>query len=151
MAVKRRKPRPRLPIIGWREWLDLPELGVERLKAKVDTGARSSALHAVRIRSFQRDGAPWVRFDVHPVQRHSHPNVRCEAALTDERMVRSSSGHSELRPVIETTARLGEHAWPIELTLTDRAVMGFRLLLGRAAVRRKFVIDPGRSWIQSKR
>jgi hypothetical protein len=146
-----RRPARKLPAIGWREWVALPELGLDRIKAKVDTGARTSALHAIRVRSVRSRGVDKVRFAVHPVQRTSTPTVDCEAILIDERYVRSSDGRRELRPVIETLLRIGDREWPIEITLTDRALMGFRLLLGRRAVRKKFVVDPGTSWIASKR
>jgi len=122
-----------------------------RIKAKVDTGARTSALHAVRVRTEQVGGIAVVRFDVHPMQRSARPLVTCRAPVVGERYVRSSDGTRELRPVIETVVQLGDETWPIELTLTNRALMGFRLLLGRRALRKRFVVDPGRSWIRSQR
>lgn len=134
-------------LIGWREWLALPELGVDGVKAKVDTGARSSALHAFDIEKFTRRGRSWVRFLVHPVQRSTRETVEAEAHLHDERLIRDSGGREHLRPVIITAARLGGQEWPIEITLTNRDAMGFRMLLGRQAVRRRFVIDPGRSFL----
>lgn len=141
-----------LPVIGWREWVRLPELGVARIKAKVDTGARTSALHAFDLERFTMAGTPWVRFCVHPVQRDSHTTVEVTAPLIDERKVRSSSGKATVRPVIRTLVRLGEHRFPLELTLVRRDVMGFRMLLGRQAIRRRFLVDPGRSFlITSKR
>ncbi|MFW6198440.1 MAG: ATP-dependent zinc protease [Acidobacteriota bacterium] len=135
------------PVIGWREWIGLPELGIDAIKAKVDTGARSSALHAFDVERFDRDGRPWVRFRVHPVQRDTGVTVDAEAALADERSVRSSVGTAQVRPVIVTPVRLGEDRWPVELTLTNRDVMGFRFLLGRQAIRRRFAVDPGRSYV----
>ncbi len=137
--------------MGWREWVGLPQLGIDRIKAKVDTGARTSALHAVRVHSENVGGIELVCFDVHPLQRSPHPLVSCRLPLVDERHVRSSDGTRELRPVVETVVQLGEESWPIELTLTNRSLMGFRLLLGRRALRRRFVVDPGRSWIRSQR
>ncbi len=134
-------------MIGWREWLALPELGIDRIKAKVDTGARSSALHAVDLEPLVRDGSPWIRFRVHPVQRSSRPEITSEAPLADERLVRSSSGRASLRPVIRTAVTLGTASWPIEITLVNRDVMGFRMLLGRSAVRRRFLVDSGRSFL----
>ena len=139
------------PAVGWREWVGLPDLGIERIKAKIDTGARTSALHAVRVRSERVEGIDVVRFEVHPLQRSTRPLLRCRLPLIDERYVRSSDGERELRPVVETVVRLGDATWRIELTLANRALMGFRLLLGRRALRRKFVVDPGRSWIRSER
>jgi hypothetical protein len=140
-----------LPHVGWREWVALPDLGVDAVKAKVDTGARSSALHAFGAERFERDGVPWVRFDVHPIQRDNRTSITCEAPILEYRAVRSSGGHRQVRPVIETHVRLGKSTWPIEVTLTNRDVMGFRMLLGRQAVRNRYVVDPGRSFIASRR
>lgn len=137
-------------IIGWREWLTLPGLGIDWVKAKVDTGARSSALHAVKIQRFERDGELWVRFHVHPQQRRSTQTVICQARVHDERQVRSSAGHAQHRVVIrEKVALLGETFF-IDLTLTNRDAMGFRMLLGREAVRRRFLVDPGSSYLAGR-
>jgi len=138
-------------VIGWREWVALPDFGVDRVKAKIDTGARTSAIHAFEIRPFDRDGEKYVHFLLHPVQHHRQPVVECEAKLVDERVVTSSNGKQEHRYVIETALKLGEETWPIEITLTNRDEMGFRMLLGRAAVRRRFVVDPGSSFKLSGR
>jgi len=127
----------------------LPELGVTSVKAKIDTGARSSALHAFDIEFFERGGVAFVRFKVHPAQRSKKKTITVEAELLDKRPVRSSSGETELRPVIETMVAAGSQQWPIELTLTNRDVMGFRMLLGRQAVRSRFLVDSGRSYLQS--
>lgn len=135
-------------VIGWREWVALPDLGVQAIKAKVDTGARSSALHAFDLDHFDRHGVAMVRFQAHPIQRDDRHIVRAEAVLLEERWVRNSGGQEELRPVIETTVQVGHHRWPIELTLTNRDVMGFRLLLGRQAVRQRYLVDPGHSYLQ---
>jgi hypothetical protein len=132
--------------IGWREWVALPNLGVDRIKAKIDTGARTSALHAFEIRPTERNGEKYVRFSLHPVQHRRKPLVDCEARVIDERVVTSSNGERQHRYVIETTVQLGETSWPIEVTLTNRDELGFRMLLGRRAVRRRFLVDPGSSF-----
>lgn len=139
-----------MPVIGWREWLALPDLGVPSIKAKVDTGARSSALHAFETEIFRRGGKHLVRFTVHPRQRNTVTSIQCEAEVIDQRPVRSSGGHETLRPVILTTVELLGQSWPIELTLASRDAMGFRMLLGRQAVRERFLVDPGRSYFGGK-
>lgn len=138
-------------MIGWREWIFLPELLDLPINAKVDTGARTSAIHAFDVRTFDEDGEPWVEFRLHPVQRQRHPDTRCVARVLDQRHVTSSSGHKQLRIVIATTALIGGVRWPIELTLTDRDQMGFRMLLGREGLRRRFVVDPAKSYRLSGR
>lgn len=141
-----KEPRPTRPPIGWREWIALPDLGVEHVKVKVDTGARSSALHAYDVEPFERDGRSMVRFLVHPYQRETNTTIEAEAEVIDERWVRSSSGKRDRRPVIRTTVLWSGQRWPIELTLTRRDTMGFRMLLGREAVRGRYVVDAGRSY-----
>lgn len=138
-----------LSVIGWREQVALPELGIPEVKAKIDTGARSSALHAFDIEMFQRNGKSMVRFKVHPYQRDAHRTVIAEAELLGQRQVRNSGGHVQLRPVIETTVQINGYVFPIELTLTNRDVMGFRMLLGRQAVRQRFLVDAGQSFLHS--
>lgn len=145
------RTRPNRPVIGWREWVSLPDLGVRAIKAKVDTGARSSTLHAFDVQRFRRRGAPWVRFRMHPIQRDDARVVIAEARLLDSRLVRDSGGRQESRLVIDTDVMLGAERWAIELTLTNRDEMGFRMLLGRAAVRRRFVVDPASSYVIGKR
>ncbi|WP_265570793.1 ATP-dependent zinc protease [Sphingomicrobium nitratireducens] len=142
----RRKPR-----VGWREWVALPDLGVEAVKAKIDTGARTSAIHAFGVTEHEDEDGALVRFALHPVQRRRLPEVKCQARLRDKRAVRSSNGKSEMRYVIETTARIGNEEFPIELTLTNRDEMGFRMLLGREALKRRFLVDPGRSYLAGKK
>jgi hypothetical protein len=127
--------------LGWREWVDLPELGLESIKAKVDTGARTSALHALRR----------VEFRMHPRQRDNETVVVCQADVIDERVVRDSGGHTEKRWVIETPVTIGDHTWPIEITLTARDDMLFRMLLGRTAIRNRAVVDPARSYLVGKK
>lgn len=121
--------------VGWREWLGLPELGLPAIKAKIDTGARTSALHAWHVEPYTDGGAPWVRFRMHPLQRDNELSIVCDAPVHDHRMVSDSGGHREMRYVIETPLRLAEREWRIEVTLTDRDTMLFRMLLGRQAMR----------------
>ena len=140
--------------IGWREWVALPTLGIPSVKAKIDTGARSSAIHAFDIHIIEPSAdaecrQPKVRFKIHPRQHDTSYEIVAEAVLIDRRIVRSSVGHEQLRPVITTQVQVGSLIWPIELTLTNRDVMGFRMLLGRQAVRDRFLVDPGRSYLQS--
>ena len=139
-----------LPVIGWREWVGLPDLGVPAIKVKVDSGARSSSLHAFGLKRFERDGATWVRFEVHPVQRSSEQAAVVEAEVLEFRSVRSSSGKAALRPVIVTRVALLGRIWPIELTLASRDAMGFRMLLGREAFRGRFLVDAGKSYYGGK-
>lgn len=133
--------------IGWREWVGLPELGVDAIKAKVDTGARTSTIHAWNIVEYEGSDGPRVSFELHPVQRNNHLVVACRAPVCDTRDIRSSNGEIQHRVIIRTTLQLAENTWPIELSLTNRDEMGFRLLLGRAALRKHVRIDPGRSFL----
>lgn len=139
---------PGRTLIGWREWIHLPDLLEEGwIKAKIDTGARTSALHAWDLEHFDRDGTTWVRFSVHPRQHDDDHIVQAEARLVEDREVRSSNGEVELRPVVETALALGGQRYPIELSLTKRDQMGFRMLLGRTAMARHLVVDPGVSYL----
>jgi len=142
--------KPVLPVIGWREWISLPNLGVNAIKVKVDTGARSSSLHAIKQNIFERDGEKWVRFQINPVQHKTGNKIKAEAKILEFRSVRSSSGVAEMRPVIKTHIRLLDLVWPIELTLSNRDAMGFRMLLGRQAFRHKFLVDASRSYYGGK-
>lgn len=135
-----------LPVIGWREWVGLPQLGITAIKVKVDSGARSSSLHVIGLKTFERDGVQWVRFKVHPIQRSREGVVIAEAAVLELRSVRSSSGIAKLRPVIVTNIELLGRSWPVELTLASRDEMGFRMLLGREAFRGRFLVDGGKSY-----
>ncbi len=144
--AKSRRSKPEKAIVGWREWVSLPGLGIEQIKAKIDTGARTSALHAYRVKPFRRGGKRFVRFYLHPVQHRRQPEILCEAPVIDERLVTSSNGEQEHRYVVKVQLRVGEMEWPIEVTLTNRDEMGFRMLLGRQALRRRFIVDPGSSF-----
>ena len=141
---------PEKLVIGWREWVHLPELGVRMVKVKVDTGARTSSLHAENIRILRRDGRDTVVFMVHPEQHSRAGAVEAEAPLIEQRWVKSSNGTQELRPVIMTSIDIGGLTWQIEVTLTRRHLMGFRMLLGRQAVRGHAVVDPARSFMTRK-
>lgn len=136
--------------IGWREWVAFPDISVRRIKAKIDTGARTSALHAWNIREIERDGKAWVEFDVHPAQRNNRDRVSCIAPIVGQRKVKSSSGHHEVRYVIMTNVKIADKTLPIEITLTNRDEMGFRLLLGRTAIRGRYIVDPGKSYLLGK-
>ena len=136
----------RAQIVGWREWVALPELGVRRIKAKLDTGARSSALHAFNVRPLQRDGKDLVQFDVHPLQRNDEVCKSCVAEAVDYRWITNSGGGREKRFVIVTLLQMGGDSWPIEVTLTDRDQMGFRMLIGRTAMEHRLVVDPTASY-----
>ncbi|AKF03766.1 ATP-dependent zinc protease [Sandaracinus amylolyticus] len=139
--------RTSVQVIGWREWIALPSLGIESIKVKTDTGARTSALHADDVERFTSRGRPMLTFLVHPLQRDRGLEVRCEAEMIDERLVRSSHGDQQLRPVIRTPIEIRGVLWEIEVTLTRRDVMGFRMLLGREAMRGHLLVDPGRSYL----
>lgn len=140
-----------LMTLGWREWVSLPDLGLQHIKAKVDTGARTSAIHAFALRSYEKDGDERVEFRMHPNQKDTETVVVCDARIVDKRVVTDSGGHKEERLVIETTLQIGEHAWPIEATLTARDDMLFRMLVGRTAMKNRAVVNPGRSFVVGKR
>jgi ribosomal protein S6--L-glutamate ligase len=132
-------------VIGSEEWCQLPQLGIPAVKVRVDSGARTSALHAFNIKASKRAGIPWVSFDVHPLQRSRTVSLHCEAPIVDRRMVKNTSGASEKRYVIKVPMRMGEHIWEIELTLTNRDSMGYRMLLGREAMSNRILVDPSAS------
>lgn len=147
MAPKKKPDR----VIGWRERLTLPDLTHIPIKAKIDTGARTSALHAFGLRIENVDGVQTAVFEIHPFQRSSKNAKLVTMPVHRFRKIKSSSGHTELRPSIITTVVLGTVSWPIELTLTSRDAMGFRMLLGRSALRRRFLVNPSRSYIMSEK
>jgi hypothetical protein len=137
--------------VGWREWLAFPDLGIAQIKAKVDTGARTSALHAFFVEPYEQHGSPMVHFGVHPLQRRDDVVRECHAAVVDHRWVSDSGGHRERRYVILTTLVLGPHSWSVELTLTNRDDMRFRVLLGRTAMRGRLLINPASSYLVGRR
>ncbi len=145
-------PQHDFQIIGWREWIALPSLGIPAIKAKVDTGARTSALHTFYIEEYAVNGKPYVKFDIHPVQKRTDIVICCEAKVKDKRNVRDSGGHEEERYVIETDVKIGDFQEPIEVTLTSRDDMKFRMLIGRSALAyQKFCVDPNQSYLLGER
>jgi hypothetical protein len=135
------------PVIGWREWVQLPDLGVFVIKAKVDTGAATSSLHAFRLERFEKDGVPFVRFEIHPRQRSRRPSIECEAPIVKDTAVRNPGGRTELRPVIASTLVIAGQPVEALINLTGRDEMGYRMLLGRRTLRNRFVVDPGKSYL----
>ena len=134
-------------IVGWREWVALPDLGIDKIKAKIDTGARTSALHAFNVKARQVNGNYHIRFKIHPLQKNKTIVLACKATMIDKRWVTDSGGHRELRFVIQTPITIGGMSWPIEITLTNRDTMGFRMLLGRTAMNKRLIVDPSRSYL----
>ncbi|XAW89168.1 ATP-dependent zinc protease [Vibrio sp. CDRSL-10 TSBA] len=134
-------------IVGWRETLSLPALGIDKINAKIDTGARTSCLHAFKIESFRNQDELWVRFWMHPIQHNDDVVVVCEAKVVDERTVRDSGGHEETRYVVQSEICLGGQTWPAEITLTNRENMAFRMLLGRTAMHHRIIVDPTASFL----
>ena len=138
-------------ILGWREWVSLPDLGIDQIKAKVDTGARTSALHAFNVQLVENNGVKLVKFNIHPKQKDLDTVIECQAVLLDEREVRDSGGRSEKRYVIGTQIAIGPNLHTVEMTLTNRDSMGFRMLIGRTAMKGLYLVDSGKSYLVGKR
>lgn len=136
--------------VGWREWLALPDLGLPAIKAKIDTGAKTSALHAFYTEAYEEDGIKMVKFGIHPIQHKLELEVACHAPIKDYRQVSDSGGHKEMRYVIESNVVIGDRQWPIEMTLTNRDTMRFRMLLGRRAMDQRVIVEPGSSYLNGK-
>tara|TARA_B110000305_G_scaffold241238_1_gene314532 strand:+ start:1802 stop:2266 length:465 start_codon:yes stop_codon:yes gene_type:complete len=141
---------PQLISLGWREWVSLPDLGILFIKSKVDTGARTSALHAYFVESYHADGEHRIRFGIHPNQNDIETNIICDAAVLEERTITDSGGHAECRFVIQTTVVMGDLHRMIEITLTNRDTMKFRLLLGRTALNNLYSVNPAASYLLGK-
>ena len=148
-AVAKKKKKAKT-VIGWREWIHLPELTKRMIKAKIDTGARTSAIHAEDIKIFRRGQKRFVRFKLLPDQKSDRKSKIVEMEMVEKRKVRSSIGHESVRPVVKTELKIGEFLFPIELTLVNRDIMGFRMLIGREALKESFLIDPQKSFLVSK-
>ncbi|MFD4422512.1 ATP-dependent zinc protease [Agromyces sp. NPDC058484] len=145
-----REPPHSNTIVGWREWVTLPGVGVPWIKAKLDTGARTSSLHAFDLEEIGTDASPVVRFGIRPWQNSSEDTVVVECPVHDRRSVRSSSGHAEERVVVLLDVMLQGRTVSAEVTLTNRDEMGFRMLIGREALRRGFVVDASRSFVAGR-
>lgn len=140
--------KTKIATVGWREYVSLPKLKLHHLKAKIDTGARTSALHAFAIEEFYQRGQRKIRFAIHPIQRDNRTVIWCTSNILDRRRVSDSGGHRELRYVISTDLVIGEIRYPIEITLTNRDNMLFRMLLGRQALKNYFIVNPAKSYLQ---
>jgi len=149
MKIKKKQIQPK-PIIGWKEWIALPDLGIPAVKAKIDTGARTSALHVSNLEEFVAGNRQMVRFSIHPLQRRKDIRRFCEAPILEKRRVKDSGGHIEKRYVIRTTAVMADVSWPIDITLTNRDLMLFRMLLGRKAMENRFLLNPGRAYMTGR-
>ena len=134
-------------IVGNLETCSLPELGIDDLQIRIDTGAKTSSLHVDNLKKIKKDGKPWVKFDLHPDIYHVENVISCQAALTDLRSIKSSNGSSEKRYVISTLFQLGNHSWPIEITLTDRSDMSYLMLLGREGMGSRLLVDPSKTFL----
>jgi hypothetical protein len=138
-------------IIGSIEACDLPEIGINNLQVRIDTGAKTSSLHVDNLEKYTERGKPWVRFDIHPDVYDIKKVTSCKAALHDVRTIKSSNGTSEVRYVIKTLMRLGDQSWPIEITLTNRSDMSYLMLLGRQGMGKKVLVNPAKSFLLTQK
>jgi len=146
MKVETQK-NPNYLTVGWREWVSLPEMKIPFIKAKIDTGARTSSLHTAEHEVFQKGGQDWVRFTVHPLKKNSEVETHTEASVSDYRVVRDSGGHEERRPFIKSLLKIGNETWEIEMSLCNRENMKFRMLLGRTALKGRVLVDCSQSYL----
>ncbi len=137
--------------IGWREEVLIPELADQQIKVKIDTGARTSALHVTDLVISRQGKTDYATFKIHPNQNSSHPAIKCKKPILEQRNIKSSSGHISLRPVISVQLRLGEHEFKTEVTLVNRDLMGFRMLLGRKALKSRFTVNVGKSFVHANK
>lgn len=149
-TISMNQAKNHLQTVGWREWISLPELNIEKIKAKIDTGAKTSTLHAFAVKPFKKDHRHWVKFSVHPEQLRRNKVIECCSEILDIRWVTDSGGHRERRFVIQTLVLVGAESWPIDITLTNRDMMRFRMLLGRSALKNRFLVDPAVSYLMQK-
>lgn len=139
-----------LPVAGWSETASLPELGVDSIRVKLDTGAKTSALHAFNLLEFKKQDQTWVKFEIHPLQNNDTHIIKCSVPVSDIRHIKSSNGQSEKRYVIFSPIKIGSIEWPIEITLTNRDQMSYRMLLGRTAMQNRLLVNPHRTHLLSK-
>ena len=151
MVPKRKKLLKDKTVVGWREWFALPELGLPAIRAKIDTGAKTSSLHAFNIKIIKKGEERFAQFDIHPMPKHKNITATCRAPLVDRRFVTDSGGHREKRYVIKTPILVNDKLYNIEITLADRETMVFRMLLGRQAMHiAGIVVAPGKSHLLGK-
>lgn len=146
--MKKKLKKQRL-IVGWREWAQLPELSIDHIKVKIDTGAKTSSLHAFQLSTVKHSGKDYVKFDIHPIQDIDTIIYTCISPIVDYRWITSSTGHRQQRFIIETQLKIGDYTSLVQLSLANRDEMGFRLLIGRAALKKEVLVDPAHSFLLS--
>jgi ribosomal protein S6--L-glutamate ligase len=146
--MKKKLKKQRL-VAGWREWAQLPELGVDYIKVKIDTGAKTSSLHAFQLSTVKHGGQDYVKFDIHPIQDNDTVIYTCISPIVDYRWITSSTGHRQQRFIIETQLKIGDYNSLVQLSLANRDEMGFRMLIGRAALKKEVLVDPAHSFLLS--